>query len=1053
MVGDPNTSKGHLRDSLKQKVQEGVAAVSGAKENALEEAEDRGISKEKVGKVAHDIKHYGQFGEDYLGFSDPTKDLRKAVKQKEKAAKKARKEKKKKTGKKEDLFDPENLAKYKKELEEKRRRQQQEQEEEDKESDEDAGGRQDKEGELNLNLAVATQAVDSDSDASAAVTPHREAASPAQATPAKDDSENWKLFQSLTSGVDSLIKKTQEELGEIKKESYFQQKQTKLVDKTAEAQKKRELKKKKKWVDLDEEGFEDFDGDVEELADKKKQDSGDEDEDEEDKEEEEEGKEADNEKDQVVQDPQTKEEFGEPEEEEKSKPIVFKEPSVEDNFDPDADDELFSTNFVDAITSGDVKLAVIPDDPVIDEGDDDPFNTAIADVVVKKQQEIKRKEETKLKFTALSSVADVLAGKADKVDQGAIEATVKRKRRRANRINLIGEDATEVTNLEEISSAVVELNKETDQVDILTTEAGAGGKLDIPEGELLVSTPSPCLVSPAEGQIDKKGTGLDVSEFDPEFVDSKEKADLTSNVAILSGEFAKPAEEEVDEFDAAFDALAQESVTKAKLEALEKEFEDDDIFDTTSADKVLQLASLLDKVEEPPAEEEVVEVNFDDPFDTSAYDHITGEVEEELAFESLAKREVEEGGEGQEEKEGVVVEAVKDAGDSAFSTPAVRVNDEDDWAAFAEDGTAIKKKPSRPPPPRPAPKRPPPHAQPYTLSEEDAPPVVVKAPSTESIKSWNCAVADNLIKKSKLESENEALQEEEEEFDPFDTTQFADSGVTNFEDPFDTSAVQGIVAADEPEEEQDDQPRGGYLNDGEDDEEEVPDPFEVLNSIDPESNKLKEVPVIAPQTEKEDLGDEVDPFDTTIAADILPNKGDPFDTDYVKGELGKAELKALEDELLAKEGKGEVGPSGRSRPKGSLSKELSIKLPEDEEEDEVDPFDTTLAEKVISGEPLKDEKREEAAPPPVKVVPVRPQDDDFDPSRSFARSISNKSEKERLAREEEEARIAQKAIEEEEKKKHILPPGQLARPPSKRDVSPQPKKEDSIDSDDFDPRA
>ena len=44
-------------------------------------------------------------------------------------------------------------------------------------------------------------------------------------------------------------------------------------------------------------------------------------------------------------------------------------------------------------------------------------------------------------------------------------------------------------------------------------------------------------------------------------------------------------------------------------------------------------------------------------------------------------------------------------------------------------------------------------------------------------------------------------------------------------------------------------------------------------------------------------------------------------------------------------------------------------------------------------------------------------------------------------------------IEEEEKKKHILPPGQLARPPSKRDVSPQPKKEDSIDSDDFDPRA
>ena len=32
---------------------------------------------------------------------------------------------------------------------------------------------------------------------------------------------------------------------------------------------------------------------------------------------------------------------------------------------------------------------------------------------------------------------------------------------------------------------------------------------------------------------------------------------MTSNVAILAGEFSKPAEEEVDDFDAAFDALAQ----------------------------------------------------------------------------------------------------------------------------------------------------------------------------------------------------------------------------------------------------------------------------------------------------------------------------------------------------------------------------------------------------------------------------------------------------------------------------------------------------------------
>ena len=135
---------------------------------------------------------------------------------------------------------------------------------------------------------------------------------------------------------------------------------------------------------------------------------------------------------------------------------------------------------------------------------------------------------------------------------------------------------------------------------------------------------------------------MDLSEF--EVLESVKK-DLTSNVAILSGEFAttsKDEESEEDEFDAAFDAIAQESVTKSKLEELEAQFEtEDDIFDTTKAEKVLKLASLLDKVEEIPANHDQLEeeANFEDPFDTSAYDHITGKVEEELDFDSIAHRE------------------------------------------------------------------------------------------------------------------------------------------------------------------------------------------------------------------------------------------------------------------------------------------------------------------------------------------------------------------------------------------------------------------------------
>ena len=52
----------------------------------------------------------------FSGYSDPSKDLRKAVKAKEKVAKKA-----KKGIKEEDLFAPKRLAKYKREIDEKRR--------------------------------------------------------------------------------------------------------------------------------------------------------------------------------------------------------------------------------------------------------------------------------------------------------------------------------------------------------------------------------------------------------------------------------------------------------------------------------------------------------------------------------------------------------------------------------------------------------------------------------------------------------------------------------------------------------------------------------------------------------------------------------------------------------------------------------------------------------------------------------------------------------------------------------------------------------------------
>jgi len=44
----------------------------------------------------------------------------------------------------------------------------------------------------------------------------------------------------------------------------------------------------------------------------------------------------------------------------------------------DEDDDVFNTAYIDAITTGAVKLAYIPDSP-IDQPEDDPFDTSIAE--------------------------------------------------------------------------------------------------------------------------------------------------------------------------------------------------------------------------------------------------------------------------------------------------------------------------------------------------------------------------------------------------------------------------------------------------------------------------------------------------------------------------------------------------------------------------------------------------------------------------------------------------------------------------------------------------
>ena len=114
----------------------------------------------------------------------------------------------------------------------------------------------------------------------------------------------------------------------------------------------------------------------------------------------------------------------------------------------------------------------------------------------------------------------------------------------------------------------------------------------------------------------------------------------------------------------------------------------------------------------------------------------------------------------------------------------------------------------------------------------NTPSVIIKAPSSESIKSWNVNQAETLILKCNIEAIEASALEDDDEDDPFDTKQF-----------------EGIVAELKEKEE---------------------DPFDTTAASKLGPSEIKEL-----EEGKED------PFDTEFAEELVPNKGDPFSTEHL----------------------------------------------------------------------------------------------------------------------------------------------------------------------------
>ncbi|KAJ8882069.1 hypothetical protein PR048_018557 [Dryococelus australis] len=378
---------------------------------------------------------------------------------------------------------------------------------------------------------------------------------------AEPDTDEWRQFKALTAGVDSILKKTQGDLDRIKSTSYFQQKPRPGAPPPATpeghpAGAPRDDKKAKKWV-----GFEDSSGGIDDEPEDENDDA-----------------------DSPQHTPSAAELLG-------AEPETVEERQVEEEEEPgETDEDIFDTSYVDVVTSGEIKLAYIPESPIDDATDSfDPFDTSIAESIIKAEEQEKAKRK---KLVSLGCAVDVLTGKADRTVTGPSSEAVKKRRavsRRPQDINLLGsfdECNTEGDISEPALPAIKSLIDDDNFNDLFpntTITSTPCVDLDKP------STPPTTKTS---GEVISRSL---VEEFAVTLVSGAEhpssgKVDLS----FVSPVKAVSTVAEEDDLEDEFAALAAESAAKSRRESFEPNNETtsiDDPFDAYVVSGVLEIDS------------------------------------------------------------------------------------------------------------------------------------------------------------------------------------------------------------------------------------------------------------------------------------------------------------------------------------------------------------------------------------------------------------------------------------------------------------------------------
>lgn len=316
--------------------------------------------------------------------------------------------------------------------------------------------------------------------------------------------EEWQKFKAITAGIDDVLKKTQGDLDRIKTNSFFQRKPTQTELKAAEEKlisEKRAILEEEKRIRTE----------AETLT------------------------------------------AAKAEEETAARAPVDDESSSEES---DNGDDIFDTSYVDVITSGEVKLAYIPESPTKEDEEFDPFDTSIVDKVIQPSKK-------NLRYISLGCAVEVLSGKDVDINPEVFRSSAVRKRPKP--VDLLSEGFDNNTsNVKLINDEPIKTLLDDDP--ILSTDA-------IP-----LSIVTPIEIKPQEIKKEKKKTPeRDISQIIDEFDTPLNLSEIVNTQLHL----------ENDNIDDEFAALAVESLSKSPLP------EDIDPFDTSFADHVIPIVNNL----------------------------------------------------------------------------------------------------------------------------------------------------------------------------------------------------------------------------------------------------------------------------------------------------------------------------------------------------------------------------------------------------------------------------------------------------------------------------